>query len=230
MTATDFLYPFLSGDSTAVTAGHNDGNGEGIPARRSALLTDLARSAGAKWEASMTATADALDANEGALLAAANVVRSAGRVLVAGNGGSSCDADRFVRLLATSSDHRTLSLTADPAVLTALANDIGVERIFARLVEAYGRPGDALVVFSTSGQSPNLLAALEMAHRRGLRTIAFAGYGGGRFTNNDDVDVAIVVDDSSVHRIQEAQATLVDTLVDALACAIDAPAAAGTVG
>ncbi len=218
MTATDFLYPFLNDDSTAGESASESANerGASIAARRSALLDDLARSAGAKWQASMTATTDAVTANAGALRAAATIVGSAGRVLAAGNGGSSCDADRFLRLLPTNSDQRTVSLTADPAVLTALANDIGVERMFARLVDVYGQPGDALVVFSTSGQSPNLLAALDVARRRGLRTIAFAGYGGGRFIENADVDVAIVVQDSSVHRIQEAQAALVDALVQAV--------------
>lgn len=207
MSATGFLYPFLDDDRSDAT------DERGIAARRAALHGDLVRSATAKWVASTTATATALAINHALLRTAANILRSAGRVLVAGNGGSACDADRLVRLLPSTADRRSVSLTADPAVLTALANDIGVERMFARLVDAHGRAGDVLVVFSTSGQSLNLLAALEMGHRRGLRTIAFAGYGGGRFVDNGDVDVAIAVNDASVHRIQEVQAVLADTLV-----------------
>ena len=208
MSTTGFLYPFLDEDDPSDATDER-----GIAAHRAALHGDLVRSATAKWVTSTTATATALAANEALLRTAANLLRSAGRVLVAGNGGSACDADRLVRLLPTTADRRTVSLTADPAVLTALANDIGVERMFARMVDVHGRAGDALVVFSTSGQSPNLLAALEMGRRRSLHTIAFAGYGGGRFVDNGDVDVAIAVNDASVHRIQEVQAALADTLV-----------------
>ena len=73
-----------------------------------------------------------------------------------------------------------LDLTEDAAILTALANDIGVEAIFARQVIAHGRPGDALLAISTSGGSANVLAALAEARRRGMATIALVGYDGGR--------------------------------------------------
>src|SRR4030095_10219903 len=73
-----------------------------------------------------------------------------------------------------------IDLTADPAILTAIANDFGVEAIFARQVIAYGRPGGALLALSTSGGSGNVIAALGEARRRGLVTIALVGYDGGR--------------------------------------------------
>ena len=215
MNPTSFLYPFLDEPVAGLvrTAAPSD---PGRAQRRSALLADLSRSATEKWLASKAASTTALGANKEGLQIAASLLGSAGRILIAGNGGSSCDAARLIRLLSVRPDLRALSLISDPAALTALANDIGVERMFARLVDAFGRPGDALVVLSTSGQSPNLLAALASARRRGLHTIAFGGYGGGRFVDNRDVDIAITVDDPSVHRIQEAQAALIDALVGLL--------------
>lgn len=201
MSGTEFLYPFLDAASVDETERSS---------RRTALRADLCRSAGEKWQLSLLASDTAVAANAEPLAQAAALLRAARRILVAGNGGSACDADRFVRL--GGGRRPLLSLVADQAVLTALANDIGVERMFARQVDAIGRPGDVLVVWSTSGQSANLVAALAQARRQGLGTIAFAGYGGGRFVDNADVDVAIVVHDTSVHRIQETQAALVDAL------------------
>ena len=101
---------------------------------------------------------------------------------------------------------------ATPAVLTALANDLGVDRIFARQVEAAVRPGDVLVVFSTSGASPNLLAALELDVIEQVTTVASAGYGGGPLAEHPATDHRLTVDSASVHRIQEAQGVLIDTL------------------
>ena len=201
MSGTDFLYPFLADTVIGDTERRS---------RRAALLDGLGRSAAEKWQLSTAVAAEACRRNADNLALAATLLHSAERILVAGNGGSSCDADRFARLM--SNRLAVHSLAADHAIVTALSNDIGFERVFARQVEALGRAGDVLVVWSTSGQSANILAALDEAHRRGLRTIAFGGYRGGRFVDNASVDVALVVDDASVHRIQEAQAALVDEL------------------
>jgi D-sedoheptulose 7-phosphate isomerase len=111
---------------------------------------------------------------------------------------------------------RALDLTDDPAVLTAIANDIGVEAIFARQVIAHGRPGDALVTLSTSGSSANVIAALGEARRRGLVTVAFVGYGGGRILAESLADHVIVVRSEHIPRIQEAQASAYHTLVELL--------------
>ena len=122
------------------------------------------------------------------LAAAAAALRDAfaagGRLLALGNGGSATDAmdavADFRAPLRGGPPRRALDLTEDAAILTAIANDIGTEAIFARQVIAHGRAGDALLALSTSGASPSVLEALAEARRRGVRTIAMVGYDGGR--------------------------------------------------
>ena len=136
-----------------------------------------------------------------------------GRLLVLGNGGSATDA------MDVAADFRhppggggwrprpVLDLTEDAAILTALANDIGVESIFARQVIAHGRASDALLAISTSGGSGNVLAALAEARRRGLATIALVGYDGGEIAAEARADHVVVTRSQHVPRIQEAQAS-----------------------
>ena len=100
-----------------------------------------------------------------------------------------------------------IDLADDPAIITAVANDIGVEAVFARQVIAYGGPGDALLALSTSGNSPNVIAALAEARRRGLQTVAFVGYDGGRVLAEGLADQVVVTRSQHIPRIQEAQAT-----------------------
>jgi D-sedoheptulose 7-phosphate isomerase len=100
-----------------------------------------------------------------------------------------------------------LDLTEDSAILTALANDIGPEVLFQRQIIAYGRPGDAVLSLSTSGGSGNVILALEEARRRGLVTIAFVGYDGGRVAAERLADHVIVTRSQHIPRIQEAQAS-----------------------
>ena len=100
------------------------------------------------------------------------------------------------------------SLTADQAIVTALGNDVGFELVFARQLIARAKAGDIAIAMSTSGNSPNLLTALAEARQRGLYTIGFAGYDGGAFADNPNVDACFVVRSQSVHRIQESQALL----------------------
>jgi D-sedoheptulose 7-phosphate isomerase len=102
---------------------------------------------------------------------------------------------------------RALDLTEDAAILTAIANDVGVESIFARQVIAHGREGDALIAISTSGNSSNVIAALVEARSRGLRTIAMVGYDGGRVAAEGLADHVIVTRSEHIPRIQEAQAS-----------------------
>jgi D-sedoheptulose 7-phosphate isomerase len=151
------------------------------------------------------------------LLAAAADLRGAfaggGRLLALGNGGSATDAMDVV------ADFRApppasgwpprpaLDLSEDTAILTALANDIGVEAIFSRQVIAHGREGDVVLAFSTSGGSANVILALEEARRRGLRTIAFVGYDGGRILAERLADRVVVTRSEHIPRIQEAQAS-----------------------
>jgi D-sedoheptulose 7-phosphate isomerase len=151
------------------------------------------------------------------LLAAAAALRSAfvggGRLLALGNGGSATDAMDVVADFRSPPPERgwperpALDLTEDPAILTALANDIGYENVFSRQVIAHGRAGDALLAISTSGGSGNVLAALAEARRRGLATIALVGYDGGEIAAGGLADQVVVTRSQHIPRIQEAQAS-----------------------
>jgi D-sedoheptulose 7-phosphate isomerase len=146
-----------------------------------------------------------------ALAAAAATIRDGGKLLVFGNGGSATDAMDLVADFRAAPQgwpgRPALDLTADAAILTALANDVGAEVLFQRQVIAYGEPGDVAVAISTSGGSANILAALAEARRRGLRTIAFVGYGGGRVVAEGLADHVVVTPSQHIPRIQEAQAS-----------------------
>lgn len=143
--------------------------------------------------------------------------RAGGRLLAFGNGGSAADAQHFASELTGRFDRErpglpALALTANPCDLTAIGNDYGFERQFARLVEAHGRPGDVAVAFSTSGDSPNVAAAAREARARGLSTIGLTGKGGGKLASL--VDVAIVVPSDSTARIQESHITVAHVLCE----------------
>ncbi len=125
-------------------------------------------------------------------------LRAGGTLLICGNGGSAADAQHlateFVSTLTL--DHprpsiRALALTTDTSLLTAIANDFGVERIFARQVESLGREGDVLIAISTSGNSANVLRAAEEARARGLRVVGLTGESGGRLAALTDVCVRV---------------------------------------
>jgi D-sedoheptulose 7-phosphate isomerase len=136
------------------------------------------------------------------------VLDGGGTVLAFGNGGSATDAmDLVADLRAGMRPRRALDLTEDSGILTALANDIGPEVLFARQVIAYGRPGDAVVALSTSGGSENIIAGLAEARRRGLVGVAFVGYDGGRIAAEGLADHVIVTPSQHIPRIQEAQAS-----------------------
>jgi D-sedoheptulose 7-phosphate isomerase len=136
-----------------------------------------------------------------------------GTLLALGNGGSATDAMDVVADFRAPPHgsgwpaRRALDLTADAAIITALANDIGTDAIFSRQVIAYGGRGDALIALSTSGNSGSVIAALEEARRRGLATIALVGYGGGRVAAGGLADHVIVTRSEHIPRIQEAQAS-----------------------
>ena len=136
-------------------------------------------------------------------------IAAGGAVLAFGNGGSATDAQDLVGDLVAPPDGMApapaLSLTNDIAVITAVGNDVGFENIFARQVIAYGRETDVAVAISTSGGSRNVVAAVEEAARRGMLTVGFSGYGGGRLA--ELCDRAHVVHGDYIPRIQEAQAT-----------------------
>jgi D-sedoheptulose 7-phosphate isomerase len=142
-----------------------------------------------------------------------------GKLLVCGNGGSAADSQHLAAELAGRYLHDrpgwpALALTTDTSALTAVSNDYGFERVFARQVEALGRAGDVLLVISTSGNSANLLAAVAEASARGLRTHALLGKDGGALRTA--VDSALVAPGASTPRIQEMHLTLIHVLCELL--------------
>ena len=143
--------------------------------------------------------------------------RAGGRVLAAGNGGSAAEAMHLAEELSGRYhfDREALAgfaLCADGTALTCIGNDFGFERVFSRQVEAFGRPGDVLALFTTSGHSKNLLLAAEAAHARGLKVLGFTGKGGGPLAPLCDVRLD-VPGDASAH-IQEAHQVLLHALLE----------------
>ena len=195
--ASSFLYPFLGESAQSL---------EGV-------VEDVRRSILAKAEETGALREQTLTENAAVLSDAADAIRAAGRVLALGNGGSATDAMDVVADL-RARGRRALDLTSDPAVLTAIANDIGVEAIFARQVIAHGRPDDVLITISTSGNSDNVIAALAEARRRGLATVALVGYGGGRIAADRLADHVVITRSEHIPRIQEAQASAYHVLVE----------------
>ncbi len=199
--ASSFLYPFLAEQEDDLTRVLRDVEGsvlmkaEEIAALREQTLTD----------------------NELVLAEAAAQLRAAfergGSALVLGNGGSATDAMDLAADL-RAAGRPALDLTEDAAILTAIANDIGVEAIFARQVIAYGGPDDVLIALSTSGNSGNVIAALAEAGRRGITTVALVGYDGGRIATDRLADHVVVTRSEHIPRIQEAQASAYHVLVE----------------
>lgn len=136
----------------------------------------------------------------------AAVLAAGGRILTCGNGGSACDALHLSEELVGRFDQNRRSLgaiclSADAPLLTCIANDFGYDAVFARQVEGLGCPGDALIVFSTSGNSTNLVAALRAARQGGLATVSLLGKDGGKCRGLADHD--IIIPSFTTARIQE---------------------------
>jgi D-sedoheptulose 7-phosphate isomerase len=157
----------------------------------------------------------------GPIVAAANAmatsVRAGGKVLVFGNGGSAADAQHLsAELVGRLKRERTaiaaIALSADTSLLTAIANDYSFDRVFARQVEALGRPGDVAIGISTSGSSRNVLAAVTAARDAGLVTIGFTGHDGGPLGRSVDIHVNVPEPDTA--RAQEVQRTLLHILCE----------------
>ncbi|HET9718535.1 MAG TPA: SIS domain-containing protein, partial [Solirubrobacteraceae bacterium] len=197
--ASSFLYPFLGEQERELEP----------------VLADV--------RASVLMKADEIDAlrtqtlrdNADALATAAAALRrsfaAGGKLFALGNGGSATDAmDAVVDLRAGRGAHRpraALDLTEDPAILTAIANDIGTEAIFSRQVIAYGSRGDSVLAFSTSGNSHSVIDALREARRHQLISVAMVGYDGGRVAAEGLADHVVVTRSEHIPRIQEAQAS-----------------------
>jgi D-sedoheptulose 7-phosphate isomerase len=192
--ASSFLYPFLAEAETDLDAVIAD-------VRESVLMK--ARESGELREQTLTEGRETLEA---AAAAFRRSFDSAGKLLALGNGGSATDAMDAVADFRAGS-RPAIDLTDDPAILTAIANDIGVEEIFQRQVIAYVREGDALLTLSTSGNSANVIEALAEGRRRGLVTVAMVGYDGGRVAAEGLADHVVVTRSEHIPRIQEAQAS-----------------------
>jgi D-sedoheptulose 7-phosphate isomerase len=155
----------------------------------------------------------------GLLTACAASIRGGGKLMLFGNGGSAGDAQHLateltVRYKRDRAAIAAIALTTDTSTLTAAGNDLGFERIFARQIEALGRPGDVAIAISTSGKSPNVIAALRQAKAMRLITAALGGKGGGDMAGL--ADYLLVVPSSTTARIQEMHITLGQMLCGAL--------------
>jgi D-sedoheptulose 7-phosphate isomerase len=199
--ASSFLYPFLAEREDDLDA----------------VLADVRASVLAKAAEVSALREQTLGEGREVLSGAARALRACfdagGRLLALGNGGSATDAmDAVADFSEPPARTRwparpALDLTSDPAIITAIANDIGTEAIFARQIIAYGRAGDVLLALSTSGNSDNVIAALAEARRREITTIAMVGYDGGRVAAEGLADHVVVTRSEHIPRIQEAQAS-----------------------
>lgn len=145
-----------------------------------------------------------------------------GKILACGNGGSAADAQHFAAELVGRFERERLPLAAialntDTSILTAVGNDFGYDRVFSQQVNALGQPGDVLVAISTSGNSTNVIEAIEAAHSRELRVIALTGKGGGKIgqmLTEDDVHLCVPHDRTL--RIQEVHILLLHAMCDGI--------------
>jgi D-sedoheptulose 7-phosphate isomerase len=198
--ASSFLYPFL-GESGA---------------SQDSLVDDVAGSIRMK-AADARALRDQVAARQAAAIAEAiaaiaAAVRLGGKLILFGNGGSATDATDWALDCVMPEDGSrpipAVSLALEPAILSAIANDVGTEVMFLRQLVAQARPHDVAIGLSTSGGSKNIVAALEDARKRGLLTVALLGYDGGEIARRGLADIPIVVDSDYIPRIQEVQASI----------------------
>lgn len=145
--------------------------------------------------------------------------RNRGKLLLCGNGGSAADAQHLAAEMVVRLTHNierpglpAISLATDSSIMTAGGNDIGFENVFSRQVEALGHPEDVLLAISTSGNSPNIIKALEMARQKGVKSIGFLGGTGGK--GKDLSDISIIIPSSSTQRIQEAHITIGHIIIE----------------
>ena|SRR5690349_2692382 len=150
---------------------------------------------------------------------AASTLQRGGLLMACGNGGSMCDAMHFAEEWTGRfrKDRAALPAIAfsDASQLTCIANDFGFDAIFSRSVEAYGKSGDLLVAISTSGSSPNILAAIEAAKRRGIATVGLLGKGGGKARGMVDVPIVVPRAETS-DRIQEVHIKVLHIVIEAV--------------
>ena len=190
------LYPFLHGDK------------KNAASENSALLESVRQKSQHSIDTKQQFFNDNAQTLIEAARAIADVYQNKGKTFTMGNGGSSCDAAHFAvefqhPITAGRPALPAHNLCIDSAVISALSNDIGVQHIFVRQLDAHASTGDALVGFSTSGNSANLIAGFRKAKELNLTTIGFAGGDGGEMKSSGLVDHCLVVETDSIHRVQE---------------------------
>jgi D-sedoheptulose 7-phosphate isomerase len=151
--------------------------------------------------------------------AAETTLRSGGLIMSCGNGGSMCDAMHFAEEWTGRFRGNRKALPAlafsDPSQLTCIANDFGFDELFARQVEAHGKPGDLLVAISTSGNSPNILRACAVARELGIKTVGLLGKGGGELLGAVDIPIVVPLATTS-DRIQEVHIKVLHIAIEAV--------------
>ena len=187
-------------------------------------MTPPPRDAVAAAEAAFAAAAalhQRVRSNLAPAVAAAQAIREAlehgGKLLVFGNGGSAADAQHFAaelvgRFMKERAALAAIALTTDTSVMTSVANDYSFEHVFVRQIEALGKPGDVAFGISTSGESRNVISALERARERGLKTIALTGRDGGHAGRAADLHVN--VPDQNTARVQEVHRTILHVMCE----------------
>ncbi len=202
--ASSFLYPFLGKSEQRLEAV--------VQEVRGSMLQKLEEVNGMR----ASAAASESEAISETALSISERLKRGGKILAFGNGGSATDANDLAADCVDPPPGMksvpAVSLSAEPANITAIANDIGAEAIFARQLIAHARPDDVALGISTSGGSANILSAFSEARRRGLLTVAIVGYDGGRIVGEDLTDHAIVVRSDYIPRIQEVQASIYHVL------------------
>ena len=162
-------------------------------------------------------TEESIDFMMQTALVLSNAFEKGNKVLIAGNGGSLCDAMHFAEELTGFFREKRRALPAialsDPAHISCVANDLSYTSVFSRAIEALGNPGDVFVALTTSGNSANIIAAMEEAKSRGLFTIAFLGKTGGALKGVADLEW-IVSGFSTSDRIQEAHMTAIHIIIE----------------
>jgi len=183
------------------------------------IIAQLEESAEVKRQTIVTA----VDSIEAAAQMLIDCYRAGGKVLLCGNGGSAADAQHLAaelisRLKLERAAIPALALTTNTSLLTAIGNDYKYDLVFVRQVEAFGRAGDVLIAISTSGESENVIKAVEFSRVQGIKSIALTGAKGGRLA--EKVDIAIKIPSDNVQRIQECHITVGHILCELIESAL----------
>jgi len=183
------------------------------------IIAQLEESAEVKRQTIVTA----VDSIEAAAQMLIDCYRAGGKVLLCGNGGSAADAQHLAaelisRLKLERAAIPALALTTNTSLLTAIGNDYKYDLVFVRQVEAFGKAGDVLIAISTSGESENVIKAVEFSRMQGIKSIALTGAKGGRLA--EKVDIAIKIPSDNVQRIQECHITVGHILCELIESAL----------